>query len=194
MNLVITLFGVAVLAAGVLLLLPMFRPVQRPATDEAVDRPQLVGVSFTSAAELEMLLSDLDYRRIRSRPELKSTSRKFRRELTKIAVLWLAELRRDVLIVREFRRFLIVSGIPLRFQEEVRIGSIVSLALLYIGVNRILVDCCGQFAIPGLLRSARLLVESLSRQGAGLIAYAPAATRSQLEEKWAKHILTWNPA
>lgn len=188
---VFSLFAFAWLCLFLLLFLKSRRaPIPR---DSEV-RSTIAGLFAASACHIDALFSDTDYRNLSARPELKPLRIEIRADRRRIALLWLGRLQREVHIVWEFRRFLAANHFTVTVGEEVEIGCAACFALLYLRFAWILVFFCGPFALRGGLRRAGVPVQRLSSRAARLLAQAPAAVRTQLEQKWAKHVLTLNPA
>lgn len=196
------LSGLAAMAAfGVLLafalswfLLLAPRPDQTSQETEPDEKPIISGLSASKTIHFDMVCGLDDYRLLRTRPELKSTCVRLRRDRRRIVLLWLGDLQRDVHLVWEFRRFLVRNGLTVSVRDEFGIGFGVCLALICLGAARVAIFTCGPFALRKLIRNATLPVELLSNRAARLLACAPAVVRTQLEQKWAKHVLAWNPA
>jgi len=191
-HLVIGLFLFLVLMCLSVFLVLLLRPEQPVEARGPELRATIAGLSAANAQQLEMLFGDGDYRALRSRPELKALSAKFRQDRRRVALLWLSELQRDVVVVWEFRRFLVRNGLSVTFGEEVAIALGACFALAYLNVLQLTVFLCGPFVFSGAVRSAKFPVERLSGQGAGLLSRAPAAVRAQLQLKWTQHVVAWN--
>jgi hypothetical protein len=161
---------------------------------EPTEKLAIAGLSAVDSSQLDMIFGVDDYRKLRTRPELKSTCVRLRRDRRRIALLWLGDLQRDVHLVWEFRRFLVGNGLTVTVRDEFGIGVGSCLALLRLGVARIVVLTCGPFTLPRVAQNAARPVESLSSRAALLLARVPAALRTQLEQKWMKHVLTLHPA
>lgn len=189
---IIGVFLLIVFAWLSLFLLLLLKPEASAAPREPELRGTIAGLSAASAQHFEMLFVDGDYRVLRARPKLKGVSAKFRRDHRRIALLWLGELQRDVLVVWEFRRFLVRNGLPVTFREEAAIGCGACFALAYLNVLQLTVFLCGPFVFSGAVRSAKVPVERLSGRGAGLLSRAPDAMRVQLQRKWTQHVVAWN--
>lgn len=162
--------------------------------DESEVRDSIAGISAASARDISPIFDDKDYQKLRARRELKSVWIELRRDRRRIALSWLGRLQREVGIVWEFRRFLAANHFAVTVREEIEIGCTACFALLYLRVAWVIVFACGPFALRGILRSSGAPVQRLSYRAARLLARAPAAARAQLEEQWAKHVLTLNPA
>ncbi len=117
-----------------------------------------------------------------------------RRDRRRIALLWLSRLQRDVHIVWEFRRFLALNHFSVTVGEEIGIGCTACFALLYLEAARIIVFVCGPFALRKAIRNTKVPLELLSNCGAHLLARAPAALRTQLEQEWTQQVLAWDKA
>lgn len=190
-HLVIAVFLLIVCGSLVLFLFLLLKPQQSPAERESELCDSIAGLSSASAPDFRTLFADTDYRMLSARPELKSICAKYRSDRRRIALLWLGELERDVLLVWEFRRFLVRNGLPVTFQEELGIAFAGSLALIYLNAIRFSVLLFGPFVLPGALHTAKSPVVRLSRRGAGLLDRAPADTRNRLQQKWSQHVLSW---
>jgi hypothetical protein len=191
-HLVLGLFSLIVLVCLFLFLILFLAPEHAPAKTESEIRDTIVGLSLANVRDFGMLIGDSDYRVLRARPELKAVCAKFRRDRRRIALLWLGELKKDVRLVWEFRRFLVRNGLPVTFREEAVIALSGCFALVYLAAVRSVVFACGPFFLARTIRAARVPVERLSSRGAGLLARAPAPMRAQLEQRWTKHVLAWN--
>jgi hypothetical protein len=192
---------VAIAAFGLVLILVLIwflvfvpRDEEVSRKPEPTEKPAVAGLSTPTAIPLEIVFGIDDYLKLRTRPELKSTCVRLRRDRRRIALLWLADLQRDVHLVWEFRRFLVSNGLTVTFRDEVAIGIETFLALLCVGATRIVVMSCGPFFLRQVAQIAFRPVELLGSRAALLLVRAPAAVRTQLEQKWAKHVLTLNPA
>ncbi|MDE3171083.1 MAG: hypothetical protein KGL75_13145 [Acidobacteriota bacterium] len=190
----IAVFAVFVLACLCLFLFLFLSPESAPLTTESEVRNSIAGLSLSNAPDFRLLFADCDYRQLRSRPELRTVSAKYRRDRRRCALLWLGELERDVRLVWEFRRFLVRNGLVVTLQEEVAIACAGSLALLYLNAIRLTVFLFGPFVFAGTLQAARIPVARLSRRGAGLLSQVPADVKRRLERKWIQHVLSWSPA
>lgn len=194
-ELIILFSSIVFVCLGLFLFLLLFlRPEQAPAETASEVRDTIAGLSAPRLQHFDTLLTDSDYRALSARPELKTLCAKYRSERRRIALLWLGELERDVRLVWEFRRFLVRNGLPVTFREELAIACAASLALFYLNTIRLNVLLLGPFVLPGALQTAKSPVVRLSRRGAGLLARAPADTRSQLQQKWTQHVLAWGAA
>jgi hypothetical protein len=191
---VIVIFSLVVFACLSLFLVLLLQPEPAAAPQESEVRDTIAGLSAANAQHFDMLFGDGDYRMLRARPELKSVCAKFRRDRRRIALLWLGELHSDVLLVWEFRRFLVRNGLPVTLREEAAIGFTGCLALAYLNAIRLTVVFCGPFVLSSALRSAKRPVERLSSRGAGLLARVPAPMRASLKQRWTQHVVSWNPA
>jgi len=191
-HLVLGLFFLITFVCAFLFLFLFFAPQRARTKDRPEISETIAGLSAANAQSFDMLFGDRDYRALRSRKELKAIAKKFRRDHRRIALLWLGELQRDVLVVWEFRRFLVRNGLPVTFREEAIIGAGACFALAYLNVLQTTVFLCGPFVFSGAVRSAKLPVERLSGQGADLLSHAPDAMRAQLQSEWTRHVLAWN--
>lgn len=154
----------------------------------------IAGLSSANVRDFDMLFDDRDYSMLRAEPGLKAVCVKYRRERRRIALLWLGGLQKDVRLVWEFRRFLVRNGLRVTFREEATIALAGCFALLYLAAMHGVVFTCGPFVLARTIRAARVPVERLSSQGAGLLARAPAPMRAQLRQRWSQHVLAWNAA
>jgi len=149
----------------------------------------VAGLSAVFFPPFDIIVGNDDYRKLRSRPELKSVSEMFRRDRRRIVLMWLDELRKDVHILWEFRRFLVRNGLLVTFREEVRVIFTGLLALLYLKVVRAAVFIFGPFALHRALGKARMLVERLSIWGEAALARVPATRRAEIEQRWTQQLL-----
>jgi hypothetical protein len=188
----IAIFSIFILVFLCLFLVLFLRPEQSTQGRESQIRGTIAGLSAANAQQFDMLFGDGDYRVLRGRPELKAVSAKLRHDRRRVALLWLGELQRDVLVVWEFRRFLVRHGLPVTFREEAAIGCGACFALAYLNVLQMTVFLCGPFVFSSAVRSAKFPVERLSGQGAHLLSHAPDAVRVQLQRKWTQHVVAWN--
>jgi hypothetical protein len=191
-HLILGLFSLIVFVCFCLFLVLFLAPERAPEKTESEICETIAGLSLANTHAFDMLIGDSDYRVLRTKPELKAVSAKFRRDRRRIALLWLGELKKDVRLVWEFRRFLVRNGLPVTFREEAAIAFSGYFALLYLAAMSGIVFTCGPFVLAQTIRTARVPVERLSRLGAGLLARAPAAQKAQLELRWTKHVLAWN--
>jgi len=148
----------------------------------------IAGLSAVCILDLDTLLGDRDYRKLRGKPELRRTSERFRRDRRRIVLMWLEELRSDVNVLWQFRRFLVGDGLPVTFREEVTVASAALIALLYLKIVRIAVFILGPFATFHALRNAKILVEDLSILGGALLTRVPASRKAEIVERWAQHL------
>lgn len=187
---IIVTFVVAVL--GLCLLFVFFLrhdgTVSKHANDNQAHVP-VAGLSAVFFPPYDIIVGKNDYRKLRTRPELKSISEKFRRDRRRIVLIWLDELRKDVHTLWKFRRFLVRSGLLVTFREEAGVVFAGLLALLYLKVVRAAVFIFGPFALHGALGNARLLVERLSIWGVGPLARVPAAKKAEIEQRWTQQLL-----
>jgi len=142
----------------------------------------LRGLAF---ANTEVLLRFDDYRKLRSRPDLREVARRFRADRREIVLLWLRSLGEDVKKLWRFRRLLVRSGVSVGLWEEVHIAVTASLVLLFLLGLRMLAVGAGPFVIGGLIRAARHLVERTSHSCAALLKRLPPGAWPELERKWA---------
>lgn len=150
--------------------------------------PPVAGLSAVCGPHFDALFREEDYRKLRLKPELKSVCESFRRDRRRIVLMWLAELRRDVRILWEFRRFLVRNGLRATFREEAGVVSAALLALAYVNVVRIAVSIVGPFALVAALRNARHVVEKLSNRDVALLAHVPAPRRVEIEQRWSRQL------
>lgn len=150
--------------------------------------PFVAGLSAVYGPHFDALFQKEDYRRLRMKPELKSVCESFRRDRRRIALMWLAELRSDVRILWEFRRFLVRDGLRVTFREEAGVASAALLALLCVTVVRIAVSIVGPFALVAALRNARCVVERLSNRDAALLAQVPSPRKVEIEQRWSRQL------
>jgi hypothetical protein len=191
-HVVIALFSLLVFVCLFFFLALFLRPEHAPAKSESDIGHSIAGLSSANARDFAMLIGDSDYQVLRARPELKFVCARFRRDRRRIALLWLGELQKDVRLVWEFRRFLVRNGLVVTFREEAAIAFGSCFAIMYLATLRVAVFVCGPFVLARTIRAARVPVEHLSSQGAGLLARAPAPVRAQLAQRWTKHVLAWN--
>jgi hypothetical protein len=153
---------------------------------DGTDKPTgpVAGVSAVFLPPFDIIVGNDDYRKLRTRPELKSVREMFWRDRRRIVLLWLGELQKDVHILWKFRRFLVRNGLLVTFREEAGIVFAALLALLYLKVVRVAVFIFGPFALHGALGNARMLVERLSTWGIAPLARVPAARKAEIEQKW----------
>src|SRR5713226_7609927 len=79
----------------------------------------VAGLSAVFLPSFDIIVGNDDYRKLRTRPELKSVREMFWRDRRRIVLMWLDELRKDVHILWKFRRFLVRNGLLVTFREEV---------------------------------------------------------------------------
>ena len=149
----------------------------------------VAGLSAAFLPPFDIIVGNDDYRKLCTMPELKSVREMFWRDRRRIVLMWIDELRKDVHILWEFRRFLVRNGLLVTFREEVRVIFTGLLALLYLKVVRAAVFIFGPFALHGALGNARLLVERLSIWGEGALARVPAARKAEIEQRWTQQLL-----
>lgn len=162
----------------------------RGAADGEVAPAPLPGLSTAHLENAEIVFAARnDYRKVREKPELAKLARRFRRDRRVIVSMWLRELQRDIWTVRDFRRFLVLNGLPVRLRDELAIGLAASGALLYLQCLRALVFVFGPFILIGAVRSAGLPVQYLSRRGARLLDRVPSTVRAQIRQRWADRLV-----
>lgn len=149
----------------------------------------VAGLSAASVTHLDALLGKDDYRKLRTRIELKSVSQRFRRDRTRIALLWLDELQTDLRTLWEFRRFLVRNGLQATLREEAGVASAAFAALVYLEIARSAVSILGPFALSGAMRKAGLLLQLLTRRSVTPLSRVEAARRAEIEERWAHHFM-----
>lgn len=162
------------------------------AKDHAADvenRLSVSGLSAVSVSHLDVLLSKDDYRKLRTRTELKSVSVRFLRDRRRIALLWLAGLQADLWTLWEFRRFLVRNGLRVTLREEAGVAAAAFVTLVYVEIARAAVFILGPFVVAGMMRNAGLLLQLLSRRSVAPLNRVPAPTRKHIEEQWAHHLL-----
>src|SRR6266702_2446543 len=115
----------------------------------------VAGLSAAFLPPFDIIVGNDDYRKLCTMPELKSVREMFWRDRRRIVLMWIDELRKDVHILWEFRRFLVRNGLLVTFREEVRVIFTGLLALLYLKVVRAAVFIFGPFALHGALGNAR---------------------------------------
>jgi hypothetical protein len=189
---VIAVFFLLVLACLSLFLVLLLGPEHGDAPQRSEIGDAIAGLSATNVRSFDMLFDDRDYRMLRAEPELKTVCAKFRRDRRRISLLWLGGLQKDVRLVWEFRRFLVRNGLRVTFREEAAIALAGCFALLYLAAMHGVVFTCGPFVLARTIRAARVPVERLSIQGAGLLARVPPPMRAQLAQQWTKHVWAWN--
>ena len=148
----------------------------------------VAGISAVFLPPLDAIVGNDDYRKLRTRPELKSVRQMFWRDRRRIVLLWLGKLQKDVHTLWKFRRFLVRNGLLVSFREEAGVVFAALVALLFLKVVRVAVFIFGPFALHGALGNARLLVERLSTWGIAPLARVPAARKAEIEQKW-QHLL-----
>lgn len=151
--------------------------------------PPVAGLSAVSIPNLDVLLGSDDYGRLRSRPELRAISKKFLQDRRRIALMWLDGLQTDIRTLWEFRRFLVRNGLRVTLKEELAVASAALAALIYLEVARVAVFVVGPFALRGALRNAKSLLYLLSRRSVVPLSRATAASRAEIEKRWAQHLL-----
>ena len=187
---IIVTFLVAVL--GLCLLFVFYLRHDGIADKHLIDNQAHVPVAGLSAVFLppfDIIVGNDDYRKLSTRPELKSVRKMFWRDRRRIVLMWLGELRKDVHILWKFRRFLVRNGLLVTFREEAGVVLASLLALLYLKVVRAGVFIFGPFALHGTLGHARLLVERLSNWGVVPLARVPAARKAEIEQRWTQQLL-----
>lgn len=149
----------------------------------------VAGLSAVSVPDLDILLGKDDYSMLRTRPELKSISKRFLGDRRRIALLWLAGLQTDLRTLWEFRRFLVRNGLRVTLREEAAVASAALVALIYLEIARAAVFILGPFALSAAVRNAGLLLQLLSLRSVAPLSRVAAATRADIEERWARHLL-----
>jgi hypothetical protein len=180
---------VAVLGLGFLFVF-LFRSSRSTgeAAGGAETRPAVAGLSAACVSDFELVFRSEDYRKLRSRPELRPVSKQFWRDRRRIALMWLQELHTDVTILWELRRFLVGSGLHVTLGDEASVASVALAAVVYLRAVQATVFVFGPFATFRTLRNAKLLVEELSSVAAGLLARVPAPRKEEIEELWARRL------
>lgn len=162
---------------------------QRPLSSHTAARVlSIEGLLAVHTRYLDVLLARDDYDKLRTRSELKPVREKLWRDRRRAVLIWLDDLKRDVRVLWEFRRFLVSHGLPVRFREEFAINFLAWLALLYLSFARATVFVFGPFSFSRVLRSARMPVERLSTRGATLLARFPSDIRARIERDWVRQV------
>lgn len=175
---------------GLFLLLVFTR--ERTAQEQSTDREAHVPIAGLSAAFLppfDIIVGSDDYRRLLNTPELNSVCAMFRRDRRRIVLMWLDDLRKDVHILSQFRRFLVRNGLRVTFQEEASVVFRGLLALLYLSVVRAAVFAFGPFALQRALGNVRLLVEQLSSWGVAALSRMPDTRKAEIVHRWTEQLM-----
>jgi hypothetical protein len=181
--------SVLVSLLGLLLLFVFFTRVDgtsAPTHASKQSHSAIAGLSAVCGPDLEVLLGNSDYLKLRSRPELKVVCDRFRRDRRRIVLMWLGELQSDLKVLWKFRRFLAGNGLPVTLREEAAVASTALMALLYLKIVQASVVVFGPFAAFQALRNAKLRVEEVSTLGAALLAAVPDPRKEELAERWAE--------
>ena len=176
----------------VLLFAFLWKPEGSETKDRAVPTENhlpVAGLSAVSVSLLDTLLGKDDYSKLRARAELKSVSKRFRRDRRRIALLWLAGLQTDLRTLWEFRRFLVRNGLRVTLREEAGVASAALVTIIYLEIARAAVFILGPFVLSGAIRNAGLLLQLLSRRSVAPLSRVAAARRAEIEERWAHYLL-----
>ena len=154
---------------------------ERPVVDAVKQMVKLEGLAFPGAA---LLSDDSDYRELRTRPELRQTARKLRRSRRELSLSWIAMLRTDLKSLYRFRRFLVAHGASAGFGEELRIAGAFLLTYLLLEWGGLVVRVAGPFALRGMGRRVRAVVELMSYAPALALGRIPQAGWPKLQRDW----------
>jgi hypothetical protein len=155
------------------------------------DSPELriEGLSAVCVSNADLLFGQDDYRKLRTRPALKSVSDRFWRDRRRIVLRWLGDLEGDVRLLWKFRCFLVRNGLRVSLREELTLALSACAALLYLKAMRMVVFLSGAFLLRAAVRNSMVLVEQLSGRGAALLGRVPTIRKVEIEEKWARQLL-----
>ena len=143
----------------------------RTAVDAVRKMAKLEGLAFAGA---RLLSDDTDYRLLLAQPALRRTARKLWRDRRDLSLEWIGMLRRDLKSLYRLRRFLVASGASSGINEELRIAGAFVLSMLLLEWGGLVVRIAGPFALRGMGRRARDLVE--------LMSYAPALALNRIPQ------------
>ncbi len=175
-------------AVFLLLFLLWFLRGQRRESDQTLPLGalnQIVSLRGLAFRKSELLLDDVDYRMLSSRPGLRPLARQLRCDRRRIVSLWFELLQEDIKKLWSFRRLLVRHGVSVGLAEECRIAATALLALTLLYLLRVVVAAAGPFTVAQLLRGAADQVEAASRLCAALLSQVPPSSRAQLEREWA---------
>lgn len=157
---------------------------QPPAVQAVRQMVKLDGLAFAGAP---LLSDDTDYRMLLSHPALRETARKLRRDRRDLSLLWIGLLRKDLRALYRFRRFLVHRGAAAGLGEEMKILRAFVLSLLLLEWGGLVIRVAGPFALRGMGRRARDVVEVMSYAPALALSRIPQTGWPELEQSWAAH-------
>jgi hypothetical protein len=155
---------------------------QAPAIEAVRQIVKLDGLAFAGAP---LLSDDADYRMLLSHPALRETARKLRRDRRDLSLLWIGLLRNDLRALYRFRRFLVGRGAAAGLGEEMKILSAFVLSLLLLEWGGLVVRVAGPFALRGMARRVRAVVDLMSYAPALALSRIPRSSWPELQQSWA---------
>jgi hypothetical protein len=174
-----------------LILFLVFR-LKREAPPHDFDRTtehQIAGVTAVYVEHLETLFGREDYKRLGATPKLRPVRAQFRRERRWLVLMWLDELRRDIRMLRKFRRFLVAKELRASLGEELRALLAAVYALASVALVRLMVSAFGPFAVRGVLRKVQAPVARLAGDALHLLERVPSEMRPEIERTWARVVV-----
>jgi len=144
---------------------------ERPAVDAVKQMVKLQGLYFPGAP---LLSDDSDYRLLLSQPALRGTAKKLRQSRREASLAWIGMLRADLKSLYRFRQFLVGRGASAGLGEELKIAGAFLLTFALLEWGGLVIRVAGPFALRGMGRRVRAIVE--------LMSYAPALALSRIPE------------
>ena len=155
---------------------------ERPVVEAVKQMVKLEGLAFPGAA---LLSDDSDYRLLLTRPELRQTARKLRRSRRELSIEWIAMLRTDLKSLYRLRRFLVSHGASSGLGEELKIAGAFLLTFLLLEWGGLVVRVAGPFALRGMARRVRAVVDLMSYAPALALSRIPQTGWPEVQRDWA---------
>lgn len=137
---------------------------------------------------LDLLFSRDDYDALCTNVKLAGVQKQYWRGRQTLVLAWLRDLEKDAYVAWQFRRFLVLSGLPATFQQEVLFAFLACFATVYLKLARAAAYVAGPFFLSKVLRTARWPVAQLCIRGTKLLADLPSESRTQIQSDWAKQV------
>ena len=184
----LVVFGLAFLAFFAALALTT-KPILSDSFREKLALQDLLHLDAVSFTRPELLFDSTDYESLRSIPQLHDVAKQLKKGQRKVALLWLGLLGRDVRRLWRFWRFLIRSGAPMNWTDELNIAATAALSLALIAAIRLIVFLGGPFLLKQSLTLASNQVGRFLSWCALAYGRIPSARRLQMRELWEEQIL-----
>lgn len=192
-----TAITISILASCLCLCLVFFllggRKTGREKRETSPGELPIAGLSAVCVKHFDILFRDGDRRELSLKPELRAVRSRLWRDRRRIVLVWFDELQQDVQILWRFHRFLVRSGLPASFEEELAVALSAWFALVNLKLAWGIVFVSGPFAFGRVLRSVRIPVEWLSQRSARRLERASSETRVRLEKEWARRVAALEP-